>query len=252
MSGAVGAQKLNCAVPAPGSLAVNATFTAVVTAVTSVGQVHDDGQLGDASATNALSVSDTGHLRCQTPVLQIAKTPDSGTITAGDTATFTIVITNLGPGIATGVTLVDDPLPAGGGVTWTTSTTGCTVSGAVGSQKLNCAVPAPGSLAVNGTFTAVVTAVTSVGKCTIMDNSATASATNALSVSDTGHIVCQTPILQIAKTPDSGTITAGDTATFTIVVTNNGPGTATGVTLVDDPLPAGGGVTWATLTPDVR
>ena len=98
-------------------------------------------------ATNADQVSNPGKITCQTPVLQIVKTPDSGTITAGDTATFTVVVTNHGPGVATGVTIEDDPLPAGGGVKWTTSTTGCTVSGAVGAQKLNCAVPAPGTLA---------------------------------------------------------------------------------------------------------
>src|SRR5207253_4736118 len=128
---------------------------------------------------NALSVNDPGKITCQTPVLQIAKTPDNGTVLAGATATFTIVVTNLGPGTATGVTLTDNPLPAGGGVTWATATTGCTVSGAVGSQKLDCVVPAPGSLAVNATFTAVVTAATSLSACTAMNNTATASAINA-------------------------------------------------------------------------
>jgi uncharacterized repeat protein (TIGR01451 family) len=81
-----------------------------------------------------------------------------------------------------------------------------------------------------------------------MDNTTTATATNAASVSDPGKITCQTPVLVIAKTPDNGTITAGDTATFTVVVTNNGPGTATGVA-ISDPLPAGGGVTWMSATP---
>jgi uncharacterized repeat protein (TIGR01451 family) len=63
------------------------------------------------------------------PVISIAKTPDGATITAGDTATFTIVVTNLGPGTAASVT-ISDPLPAGGGVNWTTATAGCTVTGA--------------------------------------------------------------------------------------------------------------------------
>jgi hypothetical protein len=83
------------------------------------------------SATNASQASD-GHIACQTPVLQIAKTPDTqqdadGLITAGDTATFTIVVTNLGPGTAKSVTISD----AAGGrrVTWTTASTGCTITG---------------------------------------------------------------------------------------------------------------------------
>jgi hypothetical protein len=111
-------------------------------------------------------------------------------------------------------------------VTWATSSAGCTVSGSVGSQTLNCFLGV--DLAENATFTAVVTAVTSVGHCEVMDNTATAVATNADQVSNPGKITCQTPILQIAKTPDSGTITAGDTATFTIVITNLGPGVALG------------------------
>src|SRR6185295_16151655 len=161
------------------------------------------------------------------------------TVTAGDTATFTIVVTNNGPGTATGVT-VSDALPAGGGVTWTTATPNCTITGAVGAQTLNCNL---GNLTQGSSSTIVVSAATSFGKCTVMNNTATASASNALSVSESGQIICQTPVLGISKKPYNGTITAGDTATFTIFVTNNGPGTATGVT-VSDPLPAGGGVAW--------
>src|SRR5262249_57187544 len=103
---------------------------------------------------------------------------DGATIIAGDTATFTIVVTNNGPGTAKAVT-ISDPLPAGGGVTWATATANCSVSGAVGSQTLNCTV---GDLAVNGTFTAVVTALTSLGPCTVMKNTATARATTVQSV----------------------------------------------------------------------
>src|SRR5947199_45211 len=109
---------------------------------------------------------------------------------------------------------------------WGTAAAVCTVTGAVGSQSLGCTI---GSLAQGATFTAVVTAATSLGHCTVMNNTATASATNASSVNDPGDITCQTAVLQTEKTADRATIPAGDTATFTIVVTNNGPGTATGV-----------------------
>src|SRR5438552_9642043 len=37
------------------------------------------------------------------------------------------------------------------------------------------------------------------------------------------------PVLAIVKTPDGGTFHAGDTISFSIVVTNNGPGTAANV-----------------------
>ena len=41
------------------------------------------------------------------------------------------------------------------------------------------------------------------------------------------------PDLSVDKTPDSQTIDAGDDVVFTIAVTNNGPGTAKAVTLID-------------------
>src|SRR5438067_1305291 len=92
-----------------------------------------------ASATNASSVNDPGSITCQTPVLAIAKTPDGGTVTAGSTATFTIVVTNNGPGTATGVA-ISDPLPAGGGVSWSTARKGGVEGGAVGSQGWGCTI----------------------------------------------------------------------------------------------------------------
>jgi uncharacterized repeat protein (TIGR01451 family) len=146
-----------------------------------------------ASATNASQQTDPGHIACQTPILQIAKTPDvqgdpGGLITAGDTATFTIVVTNLGPGTAKSVT-ISDALPTGGGVTWTTASTGCTITGS-NPQVLSCNL---GDMAANTAKTVVVTAATSLGKCAQMDNTAATSATNA-SQQTTGHILCQTPI----------------------------------------------------------
>jgi uncharacterized repeat protein (TIGR01451 family) len=56
------------------------------------------------------------------------------------------------------------------------------------------------------------------------------------------------PDVQVVKTPDSeatapGTVSAGSNAVFTIVVTNNGPITATGVTLTDT-LPTIAGSGW--------
>ena len=186
VTGAVGAQTLNCNV---GTLTEGSGFTAVVTAPTSLAACAQMNNTATASASNADSVNDTGSITCQTPVLAIAKTPDAGVITAGSTATFTIVLTNNGPGTATGVA-ISDPLPAGGGVTWATVTAGCTVTGAVGAQTLNCTV---GSIAAGNSFTAVVTAPTSLAACTLMNNVATATATNAASVNNPGDITCQTP-----------------------------------------------------------
>jgi hypothetical protein len=56
---------------------------------------------------------------------------------------------------------------------------------------LNCSLGA--NLAENTPFTAVVTAVTTAQACTVMNNTATASAANASSVSDNGKITCNPP-----------------------------------------------------------
>src|SRR6185436_4092191 len=141
------------------------------------------------------SVNNDGHIACQTPVLSVVKSPDvpgdtGGLITAGDTATFTIVVTNNGPGTAKAVT-VDDPLPPGGGVTWTTPVTNpqlCAVNVVAGVQRLQCTL---GDMAANTSKTLTVSAVTSLGKCQQMDNTATVTSTNASSVNNYGHIACQ-------------------------------------------------------------
>ena len=64
---------------------------------------------------------------------------------------------------------------------------------------------------------------------------------------DPGQIIVACPNVTVDKTPDgglAGTINAGDAAVFTIVISNTGLGTATGVTLKDD-LPNDGNITWS-------
>ena len=110
-------------------------------------------------------------------------------------------------------------VPAGGNVTWTTATAGCTVTGAVGAQSLGCTI---GSLAQSATFTAVVSGVTSVDHCAAMDNTASVVAANADQVSDAGKITClPTPTLQTTPNPTTGTMLAtplGDSATRSDVI----------------------------------
>src|SRR5204863_397837 len=177
----------------------------------------------------------------------LAKSPDVGApaINAGQTATFTIVLTNTGQGTANNVVL-SDTLPNNGGVTWATVSPGCSIS-AANPQILTCNV---GTLGPGVAFTATVTAGTSETVCAVWINTASASASNALSVKDPGQIMCLALPLSLAKSPDVGAppINAGETATFTIVVTNTGQGTANNVVMTDT-LPNNGGVTWATASP---
>ena len=62
----------------------------------------------------------------------------------------------------------------------------------------------------------------------MLDNTATATSTNAPNDSDDATINCQKPDLTVDKTPDAQNINAGEDVVFDITVTNNGPGTAKG------------------------
>src|SRR5205823_3001560 len=106
-----------------------------------------------------------------------------------------------------------------------------------------------GDMAAGASNTIVLSTATSFTACTSMPNLASVSSGNNPTLNDPGSITCLPPNLTVVKTPDGQTINAGDTATFTIVVTNTGTGVAKSVTLTDT-LPVGGGVSWA-LTPAV-
>ena len=115
------------------------------------------------------------------------------------------------------------------------------------SNVLHCNV---GDLAaVTGSFTAVVTAPTTIATCQTLNNTAFTTASNAAQQSDPGSITCQTPVLTINKLADgvkSHTYKAGDPITFTVTFGNSGPGTAVNVTLTDTlPNNAGSSINWA-------
>jgi uncharacterized repeat protein (TIGR01451 family) len=167
------------------------------------------------------------------PTLTISKTPDGGEVTAGDYASFTITVTNNGPGAATNVD-VDDTLPAGtaGNLVWEESPdkAECTVV----SNVLHCDIA---SLADDASFSVTVRALTDADDCGALDNTAFADADNNPAVSDVGDITVLCGDIAVDKTPDGGEVTAGDTASFTIVTSNNGDGAAKGSEL-SDVLPA--------------
>lgn len=174
------------------------------------------------------------------PDISVAKTPDGATISAGDNAVFTIVVTNNGPIAAENVTLTDT-LPAG--FAWTLGgpdAGDCSIA----SGTLSCnfgTIPFPGSQTVT------LTAPTDSADCGTINNTATVAASNEDAAqlgnnSDSGSITVNCPDVSVTKTPDGeagapGTIAPGANAVFTITFTNNGPGVASGVTLSDS-LPA--------------
>ncbi len=94
---------------------------------------------GDTNTGNNTSGPVTITVRCAD--VGVVKTPDGATISAGQTATFTIVVTNDGPGVATGVTLTD-ALPDA--ATWTVVTTPAGLCPATATGTLNLRPRQPG------------------------------------------------------------------------------------------------------------
>jgi uncharacterized repeat protein (TIGR01451 family) len=205
---------------------------------------------GDANNQPSSSACGAEPVVITQPVLQIVKTPDGTQYHAGDTINFQIVVTNNGPGTALNVHYNPaDALPdPNSSLNWSfTSATcsgaelpSCSVTGAAGSQVLNCSF---GNMAQGDSCTVIVSTATQAsdpGDCgnpLTLNNSATAVADNAASVNDTGSQFCSgIPHLTLVKTPDGATYNLGNTVSFTIVVTNNGTAIAHNVHF--DPLDA--------------
>ena len=214
-----------------GDLTSGASKTVTVKAPTDAQNCATYDNTADLTSTNAPDDSDDGQVTCQPPGLGVIKTAVQGTINAGEDAVFDITVTNTGTGTATGVTL-SDPLPAGVSGDWVVSgaDAGDCVSPIVG-NTLDCDF---GDLPAGQSRTVTVTAPTDFDNCTTLDNTATASSTNAPDDSDDAQITCDKPNLTLDKTPDAQNISAGEDVVFDITVSNGGPGTAKAVTLADN------------------
>jgi uncharacterized repeat protein (TIGR01451 family) len=160
--------------------------------------------------------------------LAITKTDGVTTVTAGGSVTYTITASNAGPSNATGAT-VADTFPASLTCTWICAGSGGGTCTASGSGNINGTVnlPSGGSVtytasctlsnAATGTLsnTATVTAPAGVTDTNPGNNSATDSDT-----------ITAAPGAMVSGTKTAaGTFTVGSTITYTVILTNSGPGT---------------------------
>ncbi|MEW4923931.1 gliding motility-associated C-terminal domain-containing protein [Algibacter sp. 2305UL17-15] len=186
--------------------------------------------------------------------LSIAKAISNTSPNVGDTVTFTLTLTNAGPDVATGVA-IEDILPSGytlgtvnnGGVaTGNTATwTGLTVASNNGTTIVTyeATVNAPGT-GISYTNSAQITASDQY------DPDSDPTTGNTVDEDGDGNgddddedeltIAPAQADLSIAKGLASGSATpnVGDTLVFELVITNDGPDAATGVS-VEDVLPIG-------------
>jgi uncharacterized repeat protein (TIGR01451 family) len=164
--------------------------------------------------------------------LALAKSVNNLTPNVGDTITYTVTLTDLGPDTATGVQ-VSDLLPAGVSFVSAVPSQG-TYSSATGLWAI-------GTLTTSTPQTLSLTVlVTSPNPVT---NTAKISHSNQFDPVSSNNIAAavatpQQADLALAKTIDNPTPNVGDTITYTITLTDNGPDTATNAQ-VTDLLPTG-------------
>ena len=174
--------------------------------------------------------------------LSISKSSAPKPYAAGATMTYTIMVTNSGPGAVTGAQVVDTMPAALSAFTWT-----CTAAGAgascgspAGTGDINTLINLPA--ATQATFS--VTGTVPPGTIGALINTATVTPPAAIrdpvpgnnTAADVNPIGLQAN-LGITKTSAPKPYVAGATMTYTIVVTNSGPDAATGAR-VQDALPA--------------
>ena len=167
--------------------------------------------------------------------LVTVKTVSDETPAEGDTITYTIAVTNNGPSNATSVSLVD-LLPIG--VTYVSDNANGAYNGGDGNWMI-------GELASNATVTLEIMA--SVDEETAgltVTNTTTAAIGDQTDPTAVGDDLEATIVVEddadivLTKVVDNATPNAGETVTYTITVTNNGPANATNL-VVTDALPAG-------------
>jgi LPXTG-site transpeptidase (sortase) family protein len=217
-----------------GTLANGATATLTITATvnttsatTNTASKSAENQPDPAAGNNSATAT-------VTPVaadIAITKAVDNTRPNQNTNVTFTITATNNGPSGATGV-VVRDLLPAG--LNFVSATPSGSYNSGTGAWTI-------GAMA-SGTFQ-TLTLVATATMTTPVTNTASkigevepdpVAGNNTASVVVTG----QAADIAITKAVDNATPRLGDNVTFTIVATNNGPNTATGVQVTDS-LPVG-------------
>jgi uncharacterized repeat protein (TIGR01451 family) len=173
------------------------------------------------------------------PDLQITKTDGLTTINAGAPVTYTIVVTNAGPGITTGAAVADTMPTKLTGVTWNcTGSSGAACGTASGSGNIAATT---GALPVGGKLTYTVNGTVAATASGTLANSASVTApasttdpntTNNVANDVTDAIVSAN--VSITKTSSAATYVAGTDITYIIVAKNTGPVNLSSVVITDN------------------
>jgi len=177
--------------------------------------------------------------------LSMSNTPSVSSIAAGSNVTYTQVITNLGPVATTaGTATLTQAVPANMNFRSMTPPAGwtCATPAVGGTGTITCTANAGTSIALNGTatFSLVMQVNASTPSGTDIPDTVTASAGNVVPGLTTNSATATVLVanansadMAIVKTAAPNPVSQGDNLTYTLAVTNNGPASATNVTVMD-------------------
>ena len=221
-----------------GSLLAGQSVTITVSAPTPSGYSGTLPNTATATPTNGSAASGSATDTVLAPSLSVTET-GNGTVNSTDPVSFTVTVSNTGPGTAYNVNL-NDPLPDSGHLSWTITNSNdpnATISGGTLSDVI-------ASLASGGSVTITVGASTAAGYSATLPNTATVTSSNnspgSLTATATDTVLA--PNVTVTKS-GSGTVNSTDPVSFTVTVSNTGPGTAYNVNL-NDPLPDSADLSW--------
>ena len=226
---------------APSTLAGNSDSTVHVIALSDVGDCGSVSNTATLDAANDDLESATASITVRCSAIDVTKVADAAAVDAGQVVGFTVTLSNTGSGTATGL-VFSDPLPAG--FTWSIVAADSDAGWSISSGNL---VYAPSTLAGNSDSTVHVIALSDVGDCGSVSNTATLDAANDDLESATATVTVRCSAIDVTKVADAAAVDAGQVVGFTVTLSNTGSGTATGL-VFSDPLPAG--FTWSIVAAD--
>src|SRR5436189_107937 len=230
----------------PSDLAGGASYTVHVSSPTTAATADSSPVDNTANVTTTNDGSDTASASVEVlgAAIDVAKSADNPSVSAGDAIGFTVTVTNNGTGIARNVAL-NDALPADAGTSWSidggtyATYTTCAIAGGA----LSCG---PSDLAGGASYTVHLSSPTTAATAgsSPVDNTADVTTTNDGSDTASASVEVLGAAIDVAKSADQGTVDAGDPIGYVITVSNSGAGTAKNVT-VSDTVPTNAGLSWS-------